>query len=152
MFSIGRASTPPMVTQIPVVSKLRERNVRSGYFEYEEYLKLKAELPDHLKPLLTVAYFTGLRRGELLSLKWSQVDIFGRKITLEAGTTKNDEARVIYLDGELFETMLTLKKVHDLQFVKCPYVFSHNGEPLRDFRDAWASACDRPQIGHNSTF
>jgi len=48
MFSLGRASTPPMVTQIPVVPKLRERNVRSGYFEYEEYLKLMAELPDHL--------------------------------------------------------------------------------------------------------
>jgi len=68
MFSIAANSTPPKMLHVPHVPHLAENNVRTGYFEYDEYAKLMDELPDYLKPVLTMAYFTGMRKEEILSL------------------------------------------------------------------------------------
>ena len=46
-----------------------------------------------------------MRAGELLGLNWEQVDIGEGKIILDPGTTKNAERRVVFMTGELPQTL-----------------------------------------------
>ncbi|MEN6535348.1 MAG: site-specific integrase [Bryobacteraceae bacterium] len=142
-FKLGAQCDPPKVSRVPRIPFLEEHNVRKGFFEHGDYLKLRAELPEELRPLLTFAYYTGCRRGEILALKWSQVDLLEGVIRLEPGTTKNKQARVIPLAPEVWESLKMQRAIRDEKYPDCPCVFFRDGKPIKQFKDGWASACQR---------
>jgi len=146
MFNLAASTTPPKVIRVPYIPMLKESNVRKGFFEHREFLALRRVLPEYLKPVLTFGYYTGARVGEILNLRWRQVDLKGRTVNLDPGTTKNDQPRTIPLARELAEALKTLKTIHDLNWPDGESVFTRNGKRIRTFYVAWKSACKRSGV------
>lgn len=140
-FSLGLKQTPPKVSRIPTIPRLDENNVRKGYMEYADFVALRQALPEELRAVLTFAFYTGCRRGEILSLRWAQVDLASRIVRLEPGATKNDHARELPLSPEPYEMLAMQKTIRDTFYRECPWVFFRKGKPITEFRGAWNRAC-----------
>ncbi len=92
--------------------------------------------------MVTMAYYTGMRKMEILGLKWSQINLKEQRITLSAQDTKNKESRVIFMEGELLEAIRSQKALRDRKHPQCRYVFfGATGKPFSGFRRAWNKAC-----------
>ena len=53
-----------------------------------------AALPDYLKDVTRFAYLTGWRRGEIIGLRWQDVDRDGKAIRLRPDASKNGRGRM----------------------------------------------------------
>lgn len=144
-FNLANESLPPFP------SKLKENNVRKGFFEHHDYKALLRTLPIELRPVLTFGYYTGCRKGEILGLQWSQVDLLEHVVRLEAGTTKNDQARLIPLAPELYEALKMQKSIRERKYPTCPWVFFRDGEQILDFRGGWEEACKDAKLWNEQT-
>lgn len=144
MYTLGARTTPPKVVSTPYIPHLKENNVRQGYYEHHEYQALKDALPRFLRPVVTMAYYTGMRKGEMLGLKWSQVNLIEGRITLSPADTKNMESRTIYMEGELLEAIKAQKAIRDSVFPECQWVFfGKKGNKITDYKIDWKEACKK---------
>jgi integrase len=135
------------VIQRPAVSMLREDNRRKGFFEAEEYRALLEHLPEELKPVIQTAYVTGWRiTSEILTRQRHHVNLEAGWLRLDPGETKNGEGRNFPLTPELRDILEEIiEKTRELEQAKgriIPWLFHREGGPIRDFRGAWAAACN----------
>jgi integrase len=64
-------------------------------------------------------------------------------VRLEPGTTKNDEARILPLTTELYETLAMQKSIRDTKFPNCQWLFfNESGGKIGRFQRSWRSACE----------
>jgi integrase len=130
-----------------VVKKLLKSNAnaRDRVLSKAEFETLLNKASKHLKPILLTGYYTGMRKGEILNLTWNRVDLRNRVIRLEAGDTKDNEARNIPICDELFYILKTggqiIRKVEDEN-----HVFLYKGKPLTDIRNGLRKACKGAKI------
>lgn len=101
-------------------------------------MAMKEALPEYLKPIVTFAYHSGWRKEEILNLTWDRVDLREGLVRLDPGETENEEGRTFYLNEELISCLRTLFSQRRLD---CPFVFQRDGNPIKDFRSAWETAC-----------
>lgn len=136
MLNHGAKADPPKVFRVPRFPvKLREPNPRSGFVNDEEFAALQEKAKyGWLRAVLAVAYNFGFRKGELLGLRVSQIDLRARTIRLLPGTTKNDKGRGVVMTEEvqkLVAECIKGKKPSDAVFTWA------NGKPVTDFRRTW---------------
>jgi len=138
------------------IRKLRESGPRQGFFEREQYAKVRRHLPTDLQVATTIAYTFGWRmQSEVLTLERRQLELKANTLRLEPGTTKNGEGRLVYLTQELKSLLVAqIDRVVGLERQTgtiIPFVFPHlrgqfRGQRRCDFRKAWATACKRAGV------
>jgi len=107
---------------------------------------LRGAVQDHIKIAMTVGYFTGLRKREIIStkgLRWDQINLVEGSIRLASKQTKTKEPRVIYMAGDFLLVMMKAKELRDRQYPHCPYVCHLKGKPFNDLQHGWNAACKR---------
>lgn len=149
--AFGLAIRQKRLGSAPYVRHLSEAgNVRQGFFGEAEFQTLVAHLPQDLQDFASCAYLTGMRRGEIASLCWDDMD--GDTIRLRAENAKSGEARSIPVEGELtalIERRRTARQIRkkNKPVVISNYIFHRDGKPIGDFRKAWATACVMAGLG-----
>ena len=116
-------------------------NKRIRYLEKEELARLVDTCPDYLRPIVIVAFNTGMRKSEILHLKWSEIDVRNKIIYLVQ--TKNREVREIPMTDLVFKTLLKVSKNPNSPYVFC----KKDGSPYRDIRGGFTNALKRAGIG-----
>jgi integrase len=143
MFHLGAKQRPPKVLQIPVIPRLKRERVRTGFFEHDEFLAMRGALPNHQKVPLAIGYWTGMRRGEILNLRWEQVDLDCGLLRPAPGSTKNGDGRVIPLVADLLTVLTQWRRITLKDQPSCPWVCQYEGEQLTRLTRAWKRAAQR---------
>lgn len=128
------------------VKKLRMDNRRNRYLSPDEESRLLAGLNGrwtYLYPIIVLALNTGMRRGEILGLKWSCVD-FQRSI-MHVVNTKTEQDREVPINAAVRQALLGL---HGLS--ECEYVFVNpgTGEKRVDIKKGFAAICRESGISN----
>ena len=124
----------------------RENNARLVYLEKEEIKRFLEACSDRFRPIAIVAIYTGMRRGEILNLKWQDIDL--RQNVIHLLQTKNGQKREVYLNSTLRKALIGTPKHPD-----SPYVFyKRNGQPLKDIRKPFFTALNKAGIMKKLTF
>jgi integrase len=92
------------------VPLLRRPNVRRTVVDEEGFQRLFAAAEEALRPVLLVAFDTGMRKAEILKLRWDQVDLSAGHIRLEAEDTKTNQARLIVLTERVKHALRALPR------------------------------------------
>ncbi len=149
MFNLGLRDGK--ILHKPHIAMLEERNIRKGFFEWQDFTKIRKELPKYLRAPMTFAYLTGWRvRSEVLRLCWNNIDFGPGTVRLEPETTKNREGRLIYMTPELRALLndqrkktkafqLTAKRIVQL-------VFHNQGRAIVNYYKAWHKASKQAKL------
>ena len=127
----------------------KEDNTRIRYLsESEEAALLKAlaareaqlcedndahQYADFFTPLITLAMHTGMRKGEMLTLRWESVSFENRYLTILSENAKSKKKRTIPMNDTVFN-MLSQWRAQNLNE---EYVFIHEGKRVSFFQYPW---------------
>jgi integrase len=138
----GTAPRVPTRELVKRETKLRE--ARDRFNEWREKRGLKPlpqrteEFVDHLRPMTLLALNTGLRRGELFQLRWSDLDTRQRLITVRGEGAKSGQTRRTPLNDEALSVLQAWHKQHAKADAD-DFVFKGRGGALTRIDTAWES-------------
>ena len=121
----------------------REDNKRRRRLSEEEEAALLAVASPHLRSMIIAALDTGMRRGEMLALRFGDIDWKRRLIVLRGVTTKSRRTRVVPIGTSRLLAVLEwlrLDSTGGLKSDEVPVFSNEVGERLKTFKKAWQVA------------
>lgn len=122
------------------VKLFKTNNQRLRFLEREEIDRLLSNCAEHLRPMVLLALNTGMRKGEILNLKWHDVD-FSRDI-IYLYETKNGERREIPMNSLVKSTLIKVRKHPQSAYIFC----NRKGQPYGNIRKSLFTALRNAEI------
>ena len=135
---------------VSISKLLPEHNQKERILTYEEEMRLLDACNEYLRPIIVTALHTGMRKTEILTLNWSNIDLENGLITIDQTNTKSKKTRRIPINS----TMRILLKEQWLRTGQGPfrneYVFiSKTGTPYKfhtSIKGAFERVCKNAEI------
>jgi len=116
---------------------LRENNARTRYLSVDECHRLiDSCMAPHIRAIVTVALHTGMRLGEILNLRWQDLDFSSGFILVR--DSKNGQARQVPMDSMISTLLRSWPRLSDLVFTSVL-----TGGRIVDVRTGFLNACKR---------
>ena len=134
--------------ELPKIEMLKgEEEEIVRFLSEEEAKKLIDACPDWFRPVVIFALNTGLRAGEIFSLKWEDIDFENRVIVVRSGYSKTKKKRLVPMNSTVFNLLKELekdKKDHGYVFTNrfgLPYKYED-----KTYRRVFKTACAKAGI------
>jgi integrase len=119
-------------------------NARKRTLTIEEYLKLRATSESHLKAMIEIAFYTGMRAGEIRTLRWSYIDKERKFIRLPAEAVKESKPKTIPISHHVRALLDGLPRAihHD-------FVVTYRGKPIKQkdgYKRSFRTACNKAEV------
>ncbi len=129
------------------VKLLKEPPGRIRFLETSEIDNLLKAIDDlkrgcgrYLRPVVVLALNTGLRKNEILQLKWKDIDLKEKKITVKR--TKNNEIRTVPINDTLYQELVKVVRHSEGEYIFC----DKSGIPYGNVRKSFESALEVAKI------
>ena len=158
MFNLGIDNEIIKNNPLIKISKLREDNYKIRFLTVKEEQRLFAEIEKEyevldrytrkkkiiqpylfLKPIVITALHTGMRRGEILNLKWSNLDF--QYSFIELLDTKSGKARKIPISSTLNNVLSSIDKLSEYVFIN-----PKTNKPYTDIKKSFHKVLDKANI------
>jgi hypothetical protein len=94
---------------------------------------LLAHAKNHIRTMIIAALDTGMRRGEITSQRWEDIDFSRKLVSVTRSKTPEGESREIPLTERLYKLLLENRKDRGL-------IVDYKGQPIRTVKRTWATA------------
>lgn len=122
------------------VRKFREKPGRTYCLKDDEESRLLQYCPEYTKPIVIFALHTGMRLGEILNLRWQDVNL--KDLYISVRNSKNHETRTIPINHKVHDTLTKIGPQLPDQ-----YVFSHpDGRPYKNIYWGFKRAARRAGV------
>ena len=121
------------------VKLFKENNKRVRFLEKNEIVKLLSSCDKHLRPIVIVALNTGMRKAEILGLKWRDIDF--RRGIIHLYDTKNGEKREAPINKQAKTALIRTRRDPGSEFV-----FTYRGKPIGNIRKTFSTALKKSDI------
>lgn len=119
----------------PCKLKLKEKAENIKYLQdWETAQKIIDRALPHLKPIIYTALYTGLRRSNILKLKWTELDFVNNLINVKVKdrTKLGGKNLTIPMIDKLKSILQEQPRINE-------YVFNYQGKPMSDIKRSWHS-------------
>lgn len=121
---------------------LEEDNKRARYLSKNEWKKLQLALPESIYTIVVVALLSGFRLGNVLNLRWEQIDLTMRFIELTKQENKGKKIIRQPISENLFEVLMQLGPKEEGYL----FINRETGKPYKDIRKSFKTALDKAGI------